>query len=249
MRPVAEHLFHGFGRLAYSINKFKSTLLGQISSRASILRDDRTSQRKKRRRAIAQPSSPPSNVDAFNGGEFAQRAGDVLAVRTRSACNAVWIDNVPAALAKPRSLRIVRIDVHCQLKARFWNSLRQIKVRFEGKFLGKIGKCAVNFNGPSPIPLTDRRELERCRTRTAPKKLSICQRIKCLPRKGQLWQLAVASVNVKTDCPEFIVVRLAHLQLCHPIKNFTRIEVAENAAFELQKKWRMNRITQIEQRV
>src|SRR5258705_12740501 len=83
MRPVAEHLFHGFGRLAYSINKFKSTLLGQMSSRASILRDDRTSQREKRRRAIAQPSSPPSNVDAFNGGEISQRAGGVLAGRKK----------------------------------------------------------------------------------------------------------------------------------------------------------------------
>src|SRR5258707_10100638 len=97
MRPVAEHLFHGFGRLAYSINKFKSTLLGQMSSRASILRDDRTSQRKKRRRAIAQPSSPPSNVDAFNGGEFAPRAGAVLAVKNRRAGNAGWVANEPTA--------------------------------------------------------------------------------------------------------------------------------------------------------
>ena len=161
----------------------------------------------------------------------------------------MWIDNVPAALGKPRPLWIVRINVHCQLKARFWNLLRQIKVRFEGKFLGKIGKCAANFYGTSPIPLTNRRELWRCRTRPAPKKLRICQRIKCLPRKGRLWQLAIASMNVKTDCPEFIVVGLAHLQLRHPIKNFAWIEVAENAAFELQKKWRMNGITQIEQRV
>jgi len=61
--------------------------------------------------------------------------------------------------------------------------------------------------------------------------------------------LAIPSVNVKADRPEFVVERLAHFQLRHPIKNFTWIEVAENAAFELQKKWRMNRITEIEQRV
>ena len=61
--------------------------------------------------------------------------------------------------------------------------------------------------------------------------------------------MAIASVNVKADRPEFVLERLAHLQLGHPIKNFAWIEVAENAAFELQKKWRMNRITEIEQRV
>ena len=52
MRPVAEHFLHGFSRLADVIDKFKPTLLGQISGCASILCDDRPSQREKRCCAI-----------------------------------------------------------------------------------------------------------------------------------------------------------------------------------------------------
>src|SRR5438876_4870837 len=46
-----------------------------------------------------------------------------------------------------------------------------------------------------------------------------------------------------------MVMRLAHLHFRHPIKNFARIEIAENPALELHKKRRMNRITEIEERV
>src|SRR6266436_253255 len=43
------------------------------------------------------------------------------------------------------------------------------------------------------------------------------------------------------------MVRLPHLQLRHPIKNFAGVEVAEDSPLKLQKKWRMNRIAQIKQ--
>ena len=42
---------------------------------------------------------------------------------------------------------------------------------------------------------------------------------------------------------------LPHLQFRHPIKNFARIEIAKNAALEFKQKRRMNRVTEIEQRV
>jgi len=35
----------------------------------------------------------------------------------------------------------------------------------------------------------------------------------------------------------------------HPIKDFARVEIAKEPALKLKKKWRMNRITEIEQRV
>jgi hypothetical protein len=45
------------------------------------------------------------------------------------------------------------------------------------------------------------------------------------------------------------MMRLAHLHPGHPIKNFARVEIAKEPALKLKKKWRMNRITEIEQRV
>ena len=42
---------------------------------------------------------------------------------------------------------------------------------------------------------------------------------------------------------------LAHLHFRHPEKDFARIEIAKNPPLELQKKWRMKRVTQVEQRI
>jgi hypothetical protein len=44
-------------------------------------------------------------------------------------------------------------------------------------------------------------------------------------------------------------MRLAQFHFGHPIKNFTRIEVAKNPSLKLQKKWQMNRVAEIQQRV
>jgi hypothetical protein len=56
-------------------------------------------------------------------------------------------------------------------------------------------------------------------------------------------------VDIQPDRPKFVVLGLAHLQLCHPIKDFARVEIAKNSPIKLQKKWRMNRIAQIEQHI
>src|SRR4030095_5443343 len=61
--------------------------------------------------------------------------------------------------------------------------------------------------------------------------------------------MAIASLYVKTDRPKFVVRRLAQLHFGHPIKNFTRIQIAKDASLKLQKKWRVNRVTEIQQRV
>jgi hypothetical protein len=45
------------------------------------------------------------------------------------------------------------------------------------------------------------------------------------------------------------VRRLAQFHFGHPIKNFTRIQIAKDASLKLQKKWRVNRVTEIQQRV
>src|SRR6266513_2242204 len=54
-------------------------------------------------------------------------------------------------------------------------------------------------------------------------------------------------MNVEADRPEFVMVRLPHLHLRHPIENFARIEIAKNASFKFQQQRRMNRIREIEQ--
>src|SRR6266404_99421 len=43
--------------------------------------------------------------------------------------------------------------------------------------------------------------------------------------------------------------RLPHLHLGHPIKDFARIEITKNAAFELEQEGWMNRITEIQERI
>src|SRR6516162_5019208 len=54
---------------------------------------------------------------------------------------------------------------------------------------------------------------------------------------------------VESDRPEFVMVRLPDLHLCHPIKDFARIEITKNASLKFQQQRRMNRIREIEQDV
>src|SRR5437016_14528571 len=44
-------------------------------------------------------------------------------------------------------------------------------------------------------------------------------------------------------------MRLTHLHFRHPEKDFARIEIAENPPLELEKKWRMERVAQIEESI
>src|SRR6266516_6463701 len=101
-------------------------------------------------------------------------------------------------------------------------------------------KFACNLHGTTPIPLADSRELCQCWTRLTPKKLRVGHRIKRLPAKGRSRQSAIASVNVETNRPEFVMVRLPHLDLSHPVKDFAGIKVAKNSAFEPEQKRRMD---------
>src|SRR5437660_1480985 len=44
-------------------------------------------------------------------------------------------------------------------------------------------------------------------------------------------------------------MRLTHLHFRHPEKDFARIEIAKNPPLELEKKWRMKRVAQIEESI
>src|SRR5881392_2415235 len=110
-----------------------------------------------------------------------------------------------------------------------------------------FGKCAANLHGPTPIPLTDRPKSRYRRTPPETKKLGVGQWIKCVPPKRRFRQPAITSVDVQANRPKFMMMWLAHLQLSHPVENFAWVEIAENASVELEEKWRVNRITQIEQ--
>src|SRR4029077_4049424 len=54
-------------------------------------------------------------------------------------------------------------------------------------------------------------------------------------------------MNIESDRPELVMVRLPHFHLRHPIKNFARVEIAKNASLKFLQQRRMNRIREIEQ--
>src|SRR5262249_41831573 len=54
-------------------------------------------------------------------------------------------------------------------------------------------------------------------------------------------------MHIKSDRPKLVMVRLPHFHLRHPIKNFARVEIAENAPLKFQQQRRMNGVRQIEQ--
>ena len=56
-------------------------------------------------------------------------------------------------------------------------------------------------------------------------------------------------MHIESDRPEFVMVRLPHFHLRHPIKNFARVEIAKNASLKFQQQRRMNRIREIEQNI
>src|SRR6266481_1894269 len=56
-------------------------------------------------------------------------------------------------------------------------------------------------------------------------------------------------MNVESDRPEFVMIRLPHLHFRHPIEDFARVEIAKNAPLKFQQQRRMNRIREIEQNI
>src|SRR5206468_11352878 len=154
------------------------------------------------------------------------------------------IDNAPAVSGQSRFLRIVVIDIHRELKLCVWNAPGKIEITLKGKFLRQIWKSSIHLYVSAPIPLADGGERRHSRARLLPEKFCVNQRAKRFPLQPRFRQAAIAPVNVEPDRPKFVMMRLTHLQLCHPIKNFTRIEIAKNPALELKEKRRMKRVTE-----
>src|SRR5438105_11170609 len=77
----------------------------------------------------------------------------------------MWIDNGPAAFSQSFALGIVRTHVHREFECRFRHASWQIDILCEGVLLREVRKRSVHFHRPTPIPLTDRGELRRARTR------------------------------------------------------------------------------------
>src|SRR5215469_4182842 len=57
------------------------------------------------------------------------------------------------------------------------------------------------------------------------------------------------SMDIESDRPKLVMIRLPHFHLRHPIENFARVEIAKNASFKFQQQRRMNRIREIEQNI
>ena len=77
------------------------------------------------------------------------------------------------------------------------------------------------------------------------------QAVACAPARlhHRFRQLTIVSMNIESDRPKFVMVRLPHFHLRHPIKNFARVEIAKNASLKFQQQRRMNRIREIEQNI
>ena len=158
-------------------------------------------------------------------------------------------DHAPPARAKATNLGIITIQIHRQLESRRRNSARQIQVFLEGKLLREIWKFTVDLDSTAPVPLSNRREFRNGRPSLRPNQFGIHQRKKSSPAERRRRQSAISRAGVEPDRPEFVVMRLAHFHFRHPIKDFARIEIAEDSLFELEEKRRMERIAQVQQRV
>src|SRR5204863_2515960 len=100
----------------------------------------------------------------------------------------MWIENVPTVPSEPRTLWIIRSDIHCQLETRLRDPLWQIEIRLKRKYFGKIAKWAVNLYGPTQIPLADRPKSRYRRMTPATKKLGVGQGRRCFPPKRRFRQ-------------------------------------------------------------
>ncbi len=113
----------------------------------------------------------------------------------------------------------------------------------------KIGEFAIHLDAAVPVPLPDGGELRPARSRLGPEQFRIRQRIEGAPGKRSFRQAAIGAVHIEPDRPELVVLALAQFEFRHPIENFTRIEIAENAALELEQKRRMKRVGQVQKNV
>src|SRR6185436_12785856 len=120
-------------------------------------------------------------VNAFDGGEFTYRLCHIATIGGWGPCNLMWRNDMPPAISQSADFRVVRIEVHREFKTRLWNSAGQIQVWFESELLRKIRIGSLDLNTSAPIPLPDRREDRRLRTRLRLQEFGISQREECLP--------------------------------------------------------------------
>ena len=53
-------------------------------------------------------------------------------------------------------------------------------------------------------------------------------------------------MKIEADRPELVMIALTEVELRHPIENFARVEIAEDASLKLEQEWRMQRISEIQ---
>src|SRR2546421_12562752 len=82
-------------------NKTETILSWKKLRRAGVFGDDRSPEREKCRRTVADPASAPRHINAFDRGEFAERAREVAAGRARAARGPLRVANIPAPPVSP----------------------------------------------------------------------------------------------------------------------------------------------------
>jgi len=117
------------------------------------------------------------------------------------------------------------------------------------QILGRGRLSTVDLDATAPVPLSNRREFRNGRPSLRPNQFGIHQRKKSSPAERRRRQSAISRARVEPDRPKFVVMRLAHFHFRHPIKDFARIEIAEDSLFELEEKRGMERIAQVQERV
>src|SRR4029077_13602002 len=117
-RPILQHLANSGLRLGDGSDKTESVFGREITLRTGVFCNHGATQRQKSRSAIADPARAPCHVDALNRRELGKRASEVAAVRPRSAGDTVRVGDLPTEPAQPFPFRIIRSDVHCELKPR-----------------------------------------------------------------------------------------------------------------------------------
>ena len=224
---------------------------GKYSCGAGVFGNDWTAHRQKRRGAIAQPTGPPSHIHTFDRGKFAQRTGEILPILP-----GVRATRWGSTIRQPRSCSRARSgssasDIHRQFKRRFRDASRQIEIFLERNFFDRSGNCPSTSTAPSQYHCPMVVNFDQRRPRLRPNKARIGEGIKSLPLKRSRFSARRQSrpSNIKPDRPELVMIRLAHLQLASSSKKSRSDRDRRKSCARMQQKRRMNRVTQIQQRV
>src|SRR6266404_8932493 len=129
--PVCQCIFNSCDSAVQIPYEMETTLAWQIFSRVAVFGNHRPTGREKRGGSVAQPAGFPTHVHAFDGGEFARRAGNILPIFRGRMSTGVRIGKLPAAFSQTFAFRIVRVHVHGELKARRRHEPGQIEILLE----------------------------------------------------------------------------------------------------------------------